>query len=94
MLSFNEARRIGMQKCVDMLGRDFVKKNLENSSSAYGEDPDNGLVYCFLGLSTTPLRSGKTIKLTSDNQFPYQAYCFVRTEDGTITDEKLIRPCA
>ena len=92
MLSYNDARQIGMQCCVDMLGRDFVKKYISTSSSAYGED--DGIVYCFLGISTEPDVLSEDMVLSSRNDFPYRASCSVNMETGEIRDKNLVRPAA
>ncbi len=48
MLTVVEAKKIGIQACMDKIGYDFCKKHADNGTTAYGED--DGFVKCFLGL--------------------------------------------
>lgn len=79
-----------MQCCIDMMGRDFVKKYAELSCSAYGRD--GNIVYCFLGITTEPDDFSGEMILSSDNQFPYRASCSVDMISENIFDKKLVTP--
>ena len=85
MLTYDEAKKIGIDACIDRLGRDFVKKNRDNASSAFGDREDHA--YCFVGVSDqpeTPMSEG--LRLTSENdRFPYVARCNVAYSNGTVT---------
>lgn len=48
MLNVDVARRIGINACIDKLGRKFVSAHKEFSASAYGENDDG--VFCFVGV--------------------------------------------
>lgn len=52
MLTFEEARKIGLDACAEKLGRNFVRKYAGTSSTAYGDAEDH--VYCFIGVSDQP----------------------------------------
>lgn len=85
MLTFEEAKKIGINACIDKLGRDFVRENRDNGVSSYGED--EGLVYCYIGLDDKPFVSkypGQLV-LDSESKFPYYAECYVDPKDGTVT---------
>lgn len=38
MLSADEAKKIGIDVCIEKLGFEFCKKHADNATSAYGED--------------------------------------------------------
>lgn len=38
MLSADEAKKIGIDACIEKLGFEFCKKHADNATSAYGED--------------------------------------------------------
>ena len=74
-----------MDACIDLLGRDFVKKYQNTSSSGYGDRGDH--VFCFVGVDDRPAPEMKgELVLTSDRvgQFPYMARCNVRYNDGHV----------
>ena len=48
MLNIEAARKIGINACIDKLGREFVMKNKKYATSAYGERDDS--VFCFVGV--------------------------------------------
>ena len=87
MLTFDEAKKIGIKACVDKLGYDFVKKYEDTSCSAYGDEGD--YASCFVGVSTepdTPWTGGPLILDDSPKaKFPYSASCDVAYKDGAVT---------
>ena len=84
MLCFEEARKIGLNACIDKIGRDFVRKYAESTTTAYGEVDGNA--FCFVGVDNQPLPSfdGKTLVLDSRSKFPYRASCNVSLQDGDM----------
>ena len=48
MLDLNKAKSIGLQACIDLLGRSFVKQYRDTSVTAFGEDEN--VLHCFLGI--------------------------------------------
>ena len=48
-LTFEEAKKLGMDACVDRLGRDFVMKYRDTSCSSYEDIEER--VYCFPGVN-------------------------------------------
>ena len=83
MLSFEQAKTIGVDACIDRLGRDFYMQYRDTSSSGYGDMDDRA--YCFVGINDADNRyDERPLTLTSNNSFPYRASCTVRYEDGGI----------
>ncbi len=92
MLTYDEARKIGINACIDRLGRDFVSKHRDNASSAFGDRIDHA--YCFVGVSDQPeTQMTDGLRLTSENdRFPYVARCKVAYDTGKITFLECILP--
>lgn len=84
MLTYENAREIGVNACIDKLGRDFVAKYKDTFCSADGDRGDH--IYCFVGVSDRPLPDmDDGLVLTSDNQFPYIARCTVDYLNGEVS---------
>ena len=91
MLSYEKPRKIGVDACIEKLGRDFVTKYRDSSCSAYGDRGDH--VYCFVGVNDKPLPEMKDeLVLTSDSDFPYTARCTVDYLDGKIVFLECVLP--
>ena len=85
MLTLNKAKSIGMQTCIDALGRSFVKQYKDSLVTAFGEDEN--VVYCFLGISTKPFNDSDPNVLTlSKNDWEYSSSCDVSLTDGAISN--------
>ena len=83
MLTFEEAKKIGVNACAERLGKDFVNRYKNSSCPAYA-DMDS-YAYCFLGVDDSPNRNDmRNVKITSNDSFPYVARCTVRYNDGKI----------
>ena len=91
MISYERARRIGVEACIDKLGREFVMKHRDSSGSAYGDRGDHA--YCFVGVDDKPvMKMDKGLMLTSDSHFPFVARCTVRYSDGKIDFLECVLP--
>lgn len=92
MLTVKEAAEIGINACIDKLGRDFVLTNRDNGTSAYGEN--DGVVFCFVGVDDKPWVSERsdTLVLDSTSQFPYRASCNVCLADGAMKFIEYVLP--
>lgn len=91
MLTFEQAKKIGLDACTDKLGRDFVRSHADATSSAYGEHDNE--VYCFVGVSTSPKKDfDGTLVLSSDRKPAYRASCNVSLEDGKTTFIECVLP--
>lgn len=86
MLTINEARRKGIDACIDMLSRDFVEKYKDTSTASWGMLP--GAVRCFVGVDTRK-RSGKLLVLDSVSKWYKCAECKVKLSTGEIYDEEI-----
>lgn len=85
MLTFEKAKKIGLDACIDKLGKAFVKAHASSTSSAYGDD-GNGNAFCFVGVDNRPQkRYAGNLKLTSAESFPYRASCKVSMKTGEMT---------
>jgi hypothetical protein len=85
MLDIETAREIGINACIDRLGRDFVLENKDFATKAFGESEDG--VFCFVGVDKeyNAMNSDNPIILDSCSKFAYRASCNVNLEDGKIT---------
>ena len=75
MLTVKEAARLGIDFCIDTLGRG-------NGTSAYGECDDG--VFCFVGVDDKPLKiePNESLLLDSKSIFPYRVSCNACLVDG------------
>lgn len=82
MLTVEAARKIGINACIDKLGRSFVLAHKESATSAYGEDEDG--VFCFVGVDDRRenQNSDCVLVLDSHSEFPYRASCSINLRDG------------
>ena len=87
MLTIKEAARIGINACIDKIGREFVLANRGNGTSGYGEIEEEHCVYCYVGVDDKPYTSTHpgVLVLDSESKFPYYASCNVSLTDGTTT---------
>jgi len=92
MLTIKEAAQIGIDACIDKIGRDFVLANCESGTFAYGEN--DGSVYCYVGVDDQPSasRSSDTLALDNTSEFPYHTSCNVCLADGATTFIECVRP--
>lgn len=91
MITYEKARKIGVDACIDKLGREFVMKYKDRSSSAYGDRGDHA--YCFVGVDNSiEDHENSQLILTSNNGFPFRASCNVRYKDGEIEFLECILP--
>lgn len=92
MLSIEAARKIGINACIDRIGRDFVFVNKDYATSAYGENEDS--VFCFVGVDDK--HQAKNIEgvliLDSRSEFPYRASCNVSLLSGATDFIECVSP--
>lgn len=92
MLSVEAARKIGIDACIDKIGRDFVLEHKDFATAAYGESEDG--VFCFVGVDgkyQTANRDGVLV-LDSRSEFPYRASCNVSLADGATSFIECVVP--
>ena len=95
MVTIEDAQKIGINACINMLGRDFVREHRISATSAYATDTDeNGNVFCFVGVADHAAPNSRPDVLVLDNisQFPYRASCNVAIADGSITVIEKVGP--
>ena len=90
MLSFDEARKIGINACIERLGREFVSKHRDNASSAFDDRIDHA--NCFVGVSDQPPPHMTDGLMLTSNKFPYMASCDVTYDTGAITFLECVLP--
>lgn len=92
MLNIEVARKIGINACIDKLGREFVLANKDRATSAFGES-ENG-VFCFVGVDDGSAfeNHDNCLILDSHSAFPYRASCNVNLNDGTFSFVECIVP--
>lgn len=87
MLETREAVRIGINACIDRIGREFCTLHADNTVSAYEET--KGGVNCFIGLNEEPsqdydLENVQELVLSNATDWKYTAECFVNYQDGNV----------
>ena len=87
MLTFEEAKKIGIRACADKIGYEFCKAHNDNSTSVYGVV--EGKMECFVGVSDEPspecdINKVDHLILTSGKEWPYFAQCDVDMSTGEI----------
>ena len=94
MLTFEEAKKIGIGACVEKLGHSFVKQYADSFCSAYGWGKDENTVFCFAGIDDNPEKITDTneLILTSNNDFPYRVSCNVNILNSSISYVECIVP--
>lgn len=92
MLNLDTARKIGIDACIDKLGRDFVIANQDNASSGYGETEEG--MYCVVCVTDEPgpeLPPG-VLQLDGGPPWKYRASCIVNLENGALTFMDVVCP--
>ena len=86
MITYDEAREIGIEACINRLGREFVLRHRDTSTSAYSVKPENGMVFCYVGVDDRPQKPVdlKRIVLDSITRFPHYASCYVDMRTGEV----------
>ena len=83
MLSYEEARRVGINACIDKIGRDFCEKNRDYSCAWYGDMEK--YAYCGVGISDEDsYHPQERLILTHEEDWLYMVLCNVWYEDGRI----------
>ncbi len=91
MLNVETARKIGINACIDKMGRAFVLANKDCATSAYGENEDG--VFCFVGVDDgCRAKNGGALILDSHSTFPYRVSCNVSLSDGVANFIECVLP--
>ena len=96
MLTLEAAKKIGVDACIDKLGRDFVLTHRDSSTASYTTDADdNGNIFCFVGVDDKPRvhqEKPDVLILDSTSVFPYRVSCNVNLSDGTLQFVECVLP--
>lgn len=94
MLTREAARKIGIDACVDKIGRDFVETYKDFAVYACGDGEIEDSVFCYVGVDDKPYvpETSDTLVLDSTSQFPYRASCNVCLTDGAVKFIECVLP--
>ena len=86
MITVEEAKRIGIEACINEIGRNLVLTHQDKATMACGVIENS--VYCFVGVDMEDRRE-KSVDLILDSisKFTYQASCKVSLIDGDVVFE-------
>lgn len=92
MLTRKEARKIGINACIDKIGRDFYEKYINSASIAYGK-VENG-EFCFVGVDNVdaPCQYQDSLVLSSSEPIPYRVSCKVLLKNGEVEFIEIANP--
>lgn len=88
MLSIKKAQKIGFNRCVDMIGREFVKKYKETACAWY-ETSGNEIS---VGVGVTDEAFSSKIVRLSEKPYKYRAIVAVNRNTGVIEEKECIIP--
>jgi len=92
MLNATEAKKIGINACVNKIGIDFCKKYEANACTSYGMRDDK--MFCSVGIDDVPYVAPKDPDklVLSESGFRYTASCNVDMTNGDIEFLECIVP--
>ena len=83
MLTYEQAKEIGKEACIDRLGRDFVMKYRDTACPAFSDLDDRA--YCFVGVDNSDDRYDySNVTLDSTSKWPFSVECTVKYDNGAI----------
>ena len=86
MLTYEAAKKIGIDACVEKLGKDFVRLHKDTSCAGYGNADDHA--FCYVGVDDRPEPVWNDSEVILDgspsSKFPYLSSCNVWYSDGKI----------
>ena len=83
MINPDRAKRVGINACIEKLGREFVEAHRDAVIYAYGMNQD--VMYCFVGVDDKPQKGTEKLMLDSVSKWPYRVSCNVDLETEAIT---------
>lgn len=92
MLNVEMALEIGINACIDKLGREFVRTHREQAVAAFGEYESG--VFCFVGVEEDTINKNNDAVyiLDSCSVFPYRVSCYVSLDDGALSFVECVLP--
>ena len=86
MLTFEDAKKIGIDACAEKIGRSFIREYADTSSTGYGDAEDHA--FCYIGVDNRKrnIHHDEEIVLddSNDSKWPFIAKCNVWYNDGRI----------
>ena len=86
MLTYAQAKKKGVNACLDKMGRDFVKRHEDTSCAGYGREEE--YAFCYVGVDDRPETVDESEDVILDDEkrakFPYLVSCNVWYRDGKI----------
>ena len=96
MLTYEAAKKLGINACVEKLGKDFVRLHKDTSCAGYGDADD--YAFCYVGVDDRPEPEWNGDEVVLDDnpssKFPYLASCNVWYADGKIEFLDCVLPTA
>lgn len=81
MLTLKEARKLGLKKCREIIGEDFVEKYQANACAAYSAK-NTQIISVFLGVSKEESKSTKLLE--NEEHFDNEIIVYVDRRTGKI----------
>ncbi len=81
MLSIESAKKIGIDRCIDALGRDFCIRHQSNALSGF-EEPHNNILRCFVTIDDEEIQEAHYV---GGEPMKYKAIVDVDIETGETT---------
>lgn len=94
MLSYKEARKIGNNACINMLGKDFCLAHQDNGTSGYDIEPHDGKMECFVCISDQPdiVTLKEYMQREHETPFPFRCIVNVDMKTGEVEYVEYITP--
>ncbi len=96
MLTYEAEKKLGIDACVEKLGKDFVRLHKDTSCAGYGDADD--YAFCYVGVDDRPEPEWDEAEVVLDDnpnsKFPYLASCNVWYDDGKIEFQDCVLPKA
>ena len=94
LLNEKQAKLIGTNFCLGLIGRDFALKNKDNSCAGYSsiiyDDYNREYIYCYIGVSEmgeTPKSTHGDFVLDGGPNWDRLACCRVYLDNGEVIEE-------
>ena len=86
MVFIMDKKKIGFDKLIEIIGKDFYEKHKDDACFSYGEE-EKGL-FCFLGIDLHPQNRKARLSVSIDEWDVY-ATCYVTNDEIIINECKL-----
>lgn len=79
----DEFRKVGMEACIEKIGRQFVNEHRDTACFST-QEMDNNVLFCFLGIDLHA--DSRKLCLTNDNDWDVYASCYVKNGLAEMSD--------